>query len=138
MNIFAGSTAFRKSSNRTKVIESSTLLDVADRILLEEDGDLLTIHHAPDMEAPLQQKDNNQCSNEEPMINKMLQQTEKEMLLTNFASNSPSIQTIISKVGRRIGGTSPTIEILAKAAGGSSTDDCQISPNRVTSKDQWL
>ena len=119
---------------------------MADRILLQEDGNLLTIHNAPDKEegalantvAPLQEK-NKKHFNEETIIDKMLQQNEKEIILTNSASKSPSIQTILSKVGVRIGETSPRIETLASAAGGSNTDDnSPISHIRITSTENWL
>ena len=128
------------------VKESSATFDIVDHILLQEDGDLLTIHHAPDKGegsiantvAPLQEKDKTH-SNLETKIEKMLQQNEKEIILTNSASKSPSIQTILSKVGGRIGGASPPTETLTTAAGGCNTDDkSPISHIRITSTEYWL
>ena len=84
----------------TNVKQSSTLLDVADNILLQGDGDLLTIHHEPNdvpgnklyaCKEPLQ--DNNETNNTMDAELK----TSKEDVLTSVLSSSPSMQTVISR-----------------------------------------
>ena len=81
----------------TNVKQSSTLLDVADNILLQGDGDLLTIHHEPNdvpgnklnaCKEPLQ--DNNDTMGAEL-------KTSREDVLTSVLSSSPSMQTVISR-----------------------------------------
>ena len=84
----------------TNVKQSSTLLDVADNILLQGDGDLLTIHHEPNdvpgnelnaCKEPLQ--DNNDTNNTMGAELK----TSREDVLTSVLSSSPSMQTVISR-----------------------------------------
>ena len=84
----------------TNVKQSSTLLDVADNILLQGDGDLLTIHHEPNdvpgnelnaCKDPLQ--DNNDTNNSMGAELK----TSREDVLTSVLSSSPSMQTVISR-----------------------------------------
>ena len=85
----------------TNVKQSSTLLDVADNILLQGDGDLLTIHHEPNdvpgnelnaCKEPLQ--DNNDTNN---TMGAELLKTSREDVLTSVLSSSPSMQTVISR-----------------------------------------
>ena len=109
----------------------------------------MTIHHTPNdvneglvanTVASLQQKDKTPCSSEETIIDdRILQQREKETVLTSFASSkSPSVQTIISNVERRISGTFPTVQTLAKEDGRGSVDNkSQISP-KITLEEEWL
>ena len=82
------------------VKQSSTLLDVADNILLQGDGDLLTIHQEPNDVAgnevyackePLQ--DNNDTN--DTMSAEL--KTSREDVLTSVLSSSPSMQTVISR-----------------------------------------
>ena len=82
------------------VKQSSTLLDVADNILLQGDGDLLTIHQEPNDVAgnevyackePLQ--DNNYTN--DTMSAEL--KTSREDVLTSVLSSSPSMQTVISR-----------------------------------------
>ena len=84
----------------TNVKQSSTLLDVADNILLQGDGDLLTIHHEPNdvpgnelyaCKEPLQ--DNNDTN--DTMSAEL--KTSREDVLTSVLSSSPSMQTVISR-----------------------------------------
>ena len=81
----------------TNVKQSSTLLDVADNILLQGDGDLLTIHQEPNDvpgnagNEPLQ--DNNDTNNTMSAELK----TSREDVLNSVLSSSPSMQTVISR-----------------------------------------
>ena len=84
----------------TNVKQSSTLLDVADNILLQGDGDLLTIHHEPNdvpgdelyaCKEPLQ--DNNDTNDTMGAELK----TSREDVLNSVLSSSPSMQTVISR-----------------------------------------
>ena len=81
----------------TNVKQSSTLLDVADNILLQGDGDLLTIHQEPNdvpgnelfaCKEPLQ--DTNDAMGADL-------KTSREDVLTSVLSSSPSMQTVISR-----------------------------------------
>ena len=84
----------------TNVKQSSTLLDVADNILLQGDGDLLTIHHEPN-DVPGNElnacnehlQDNNDTNNTMDAELK----TSREDVLTSVLSSSPSMQTVISR-----------------------------------------
>ena len=84
----------------TNVKQSSTLLDVADNILLQGDGDLLIIHHEPNdvpgnelyaSKEPLQHKnDTNNTTGAELKAS-------REDVLNSVLSSSPSMQTVISR-----------------------------------------
>ena len=87
--------------------QSSTFDDVADHILLQEDGDLLTIHQESpadtDEQPPeydemvSQNKDTDILIQKEVDLGKNDQKCERDDVLSSFVSASPSIQTIISK-----------------------------------------
>ena len=87
--------------------QSSTFDDVADHILLHEDGDLLTIHQESpadtDEQPPeydemvSQNKDTDIFIHEAVDSGRKYQKCERDDILSGFVSTSPSIQTIISK-----------------------------------------
>ena len=102
----------RRLSAQAKVKQSSTLLDAADHILLQEDGDLLSIHQETNEAADegsenrtgmvSEEKDHNITSNEDMCVSKRIHKYEKEPELTSLVSRSSSIQTIISQVEGKI------------------------------------
>ena len=104
----------RSSTSRRKVRQSSTFEDVADHILLQDDGDLLTIHQAPNDTVEVKSVDNlginYQCENPEVRSEedvetcKTLEISERGDILNRFVSASPSMQTIISKTEAQIKG----------------------------------
>ena len=87
--------------------QSSTFDDVADHILLHEDGDLLTIHQEshfdaddqpPEYEETVSQgKSRDIQTNVNMESEKNAEKCERDDILSSFVSASPSIQTIISK-----------------------------------------
>lgn len=88
--------------------QSSTFDDVADHILLHEDGDLLTIHQESNYDVeedqPPQYEDMlSEVKAMEKFIDKEfdsiknIEKSEREDVLSSFVSTSPSLQTIISK-----------------------------------------
>ena len=88
--------------------QSSTFDDVADHILLHEDGDLLTIHQESNYDAEEDQPPqyDDMLSEVKAMENfidkefdsiKNNESREREDVLSSFVSTSPSVQTIISK-----------------------------------------
>ena len=87
--------------------QSSTFDDVADHILLHEDGDLLTIHQEshfdaddqpPEYEETVSQgKSRDIQTNVNMESEKNTEKCERDDILSSFVSASPSIQTIISK-----------------------------------------
>ena len=87
--------------------QSSTFDDVADHILLHEDGDLLTIHQESHFDADDQppeyeetvskDKSRDIQTNEKIESEKNNEKCERDDILSSFVSASPSIQTIISK-----------------------------------------
>ena len=87
--------------------QSSTFDDVADHILLQEDGDLLTIHQEshfdaddqpPEYEETVSQgKSRDIRTNVNMESEKNAEKCERDDILSSFVSASPSIQTIISK-----------------------------------------
>ena len=87
--------------------QSSTFDDVADHILLHEDGDLLTIHQESHFDADDQppeyeetvskDKSRDIQTNEKIETEKNNEKCERDDILSPFVSASPSIQTIISK-----------------------------------------
>ena len=87
--------------------QSSTFDDVADHILLHEDGDLLTIHQEshfdaddqpPEYEETVSQgKSRDIQTNINMESEKNNEKCERDDILSSFVSASPSIQTIISK-----------------------------------------
>ena len=97
----------RNLSSRKKVKQSSTFEDIADHILLQDDGDLLTIHQAPEdtmdgrdtnkVGIPFRDVKNEINVEEDSEIGKNLDMFEREDILNRFVSTSSSIQTIISK-----------------------------------------
>ena len=84
----------------TNVKQSSTLLDVADNILLQGDGDLLTIHHEPN-DVPGNElnacKEPYQGNNDTNNTMGAELKTSREDVLTSVLSSSPSMQTVISR-----------------------------------------
>ena len=113
---------------------------MADHILLQDDGDLLTIHHAPNdiaengsvLNAGItsQNKDNNMSTNEEVGIAKNLQKCKKDSVLTSVASKSPSTQSITLNAGGRITGTLQA----------GSQDDVNVQENwaTFTPEEEWI
>ena len=97
----------RNSLTRRNVKQSSTFDDVADHILLHEDGDLLTIHQEshfdaddqpPEYEETVSQgKSRDIQTNVNMESEKNAEKCERDDILSSFVSASPSIQTIISK-----------------------------------------
>ena len=97
----------RNSLTRRNVKQSSTFDDVADHILLHEDGDLLTIHQEshfdaddqpPEYEETVSQgKSRDIQTNVNMESEKNNEKCERDDILSSFVSASPSIQTIISK-----------------------------------------
>ena len=97
----------RNSSTRRNVKQSSTFDDVADHILLHEDGDLLTIHQEsrfdaddqpPEYEETVSQDKSRDIQiQEKTELEKNNEKCERDDVLSSFVSASPSIQTIISK-----------------------------------------
>ena len=97
----------RNSSTRRNVKQSSTFDDVADHILLHEDGDLLTIHQEsrfdaddqpPEYEETVSQDKSRDIQiQEKNELEKNNEKCERDDVLSSFVSASPSIQTIISK-----------------------------------------
>ena len=87
--------------------QSSTFDDVADHILLHEDGDLLTIHQEshldaddqpPEYEETVSQDKSRDIQTKEKIESeKNNEKCERDDILSSFVSASPSIQTIISK-----------------------------------------
>ena len=87
--------------------QSSTFDDVADHILLHEDGDLLTIHQEshfdaddqpPEYEETVSQDKSRDIQTKEKLEGeKNNEKCERDDILSSFVSASPSIQTIISK-----------------------------------------
>ena len=87
--------------------QSSTFDDVADHILLHEDGDLLTIHQEsrfdaddqpPEYEETVSQDKSRDIQiQEKTELEKNNEKCERDDVLSSFVSASPSIQTIISK-----------------------------------------
>ena len=95
--IYCKIAALGSGLHSTNVKQSSTLLDVADNILLQGDGDLLTIHHEPNVvpgnellpgKEPLQDTNNTMGAE---------LKTSREDVLTSVLSSSPSMQTVISR-----------------------------------------
>ena len=93
----------RNSLTRKNVKQSSTFDDVADHILLHEDGDLLTIHQEshfdaddqpPEYEESLSQDKNKEEKADHVQYNEKL---DRDEIFSSFVSASPSLQTIISK-----------------------------------------
>ena len=80
---------------------------MADHILLQEDGDLLTIHSAPNdisdntsinnVGIRIENEDENLDTVGGDRNAKMIKQCEEEDLFGTYVSRSPSIQTIIPK-----------------------------------------
>ena len=97
----------RNSLTRRNVKQSSTFDDVADHILLHEDGDLLTIHQEshfdaddqpPEYEETVSQDKSRDIQTKEKIeFEKNNEKCERDDILSSFVSASPSIQTIISK-----------------------------------------
>ena len=87
--------------------QSSTFDDVADHILLHEDGDLLTIHQESNYDADDQPPQYEDMLSEVKAMEKFIdkefdsvknnEKSERDDVLSSFVSTSPSLQTIISK-----------------------------------------
>jgi hypothetical protein len=126
------------------VKQSSTFEDVADHILLQEDGDLLTIHQAPDYTVdnrlldtigiPFRDENREINAKEEAEMVKNLDMFEPEDKLNRFVSTSSSIQTIVSKTDAQIKGN------LSQMEQSESEYNRKFPPgvNLCKTKEQWI
>ena len=131
----------RNSLTRRNVKQSSTFDDVADHILLHEDGDLLTIHQEshfdaddqpPEYEKTVSQDKIRDIQNHEKIVlERNNEKCEREDVLSSFVSASPSLQTIISKSATK------TKLNSGKENGDKSKDERKVANVRKHEED-WI